>query len=478
MRRVVSYYVGLFLKIFSALLILPVIVGKYYGESFIRLEGFIMAAFLSISLGMMLSFGKKRRPDAVEGMMAATVGWIAAVSIGSIPFMYTLNWGFVNAFFEAMNGFSTTGMTIIRSVEGLPRSLIFWRAFIQWIGGLGILTFFVTVIVEAGGAAKSLVFGEANKTDSGSIRPSLFNSIKSLWYVYIVFTLLELVLLKFAGLSVFDSLTYALTTMPTGGFANTVGGVAGFESLAVEVIIFFFMIAGGTNFLLLYRILQGNIRELFSNYEFRLYLKIMAGAAVVIFFDLWMSGGSVLTSLKNSLFQTVSVTSSTGFEIKAVSSFPKVSKMVFMGLMFVGGCLGSTTGGIKMYRLGIMLKIVWREIKSFTLPRNALNFVSEAGRRISDDDLFRIVSIFFLWLSVIFATGLITVMFSPLSIAESLQGVLSSMGTMGPLVISKEALIALNPGVKIMWALSMLAGRLELIPVLVLLNVEIFKRFS
>ncbi len=479
MNRVVAYYVGLFLRIFSGLLLIPVGVGLFLGESFVYLEGFIIAAFVAILSGVFLIFGKKKEPDAVEGMISAVIGWICAVGISSIPFMHIMGWGFVDAFFESMSGFTTTGMSLMVSVEGVPHSLIFWRAFIQWMGGLGILTFFVAVIVKVGGAVTSLATAEADKTDSGNIRPSMLNSIKSLWYVYIVFTFIQMVLLYMGGLSIFESMNYALTTLPTGGFSHTVGGVAGFDSLFVTGVFAVFMFFGGTNFLLLHQLLKGNLKDIINDFEFKLYLKVILVVFAVVSLDLFLSSGeSFLSALGDSIFQTVSVASSTGFELRSLSSFPEVSRMLLMGLMFVGGCLGSTTGGVKMYRFGILLKIVWREVKSFTLPRNALNFISEGGKKLSEDVVYRIVAIFFLWFAMVFLAGLFTVMFSDLGILASVQGIISSMGTMGPLLVSQETLVALPSSVKVIWSFVMLAGRLELLPLLVFLNVEIFKRFS
>ncbi|MDY6789055.1 MAG: potassium transporter TrkG [Candidatus Nanohaloarchaea archaeon] len=479
MDKVASYYVGFFLKIFSPLLLLPVIIGKIYGESFTQLEPFIISSFVSIVLGYLLGMvGKRERPDAIQGMLAATVGWVLAVFIGGLPFKIMLEWSFVNAFFESMSGFSTTGMSIVQNISALPTSLVFWRAFIQWIGGLGILTFFVTVVVKAGGAATSLLSAESNKTSGGSIRPSLFNSIKSLWYVYVAFTVIELLALKLAGMNWLNSALYSFTTMPTGGFANTAGGVSAF-SPTIQGILAVFMLAGGTNFLLLYRLLKGNISSFFKDFEFKLYISIMAIAALIIGSDLVLNNGmGIFGSLKTAVFQTISVTSSTGFELQPMSSFSEVSRLVFFLLMFVGGSLGSTTGGVKMFRLGIMFKIVAREIRSFTLPRNAINYITSNGKKLADNDLVRIVAIFFLWIALIVVGGIVTLYMTDLSIINAMQGMTSSIGTMGPLFISKAELIALPSVVKIFWALGMLAGRLELLPILVLLNVEIFKRFD
>ncbi len=478
MDRVISYYVGLFLRVFSVLLLVPVAVGKVFGESFVQLESFIFASFFSIVLGYLLGHvGEQRKPDAIEGMIAATIGWVIAVGLGAYPFMSILGWGFPSAFFEAMSGFSTTGISVMVSFEGVQTSLLFWRTFMQWVGGLGILTFFVAVVVEAGGAATSLLSAEGNKTDSGSIRPSVFTAIKTLWYIYITFTLLETVLLYLLEMSFFDAFMYSMATMPTGGLSHTAGGIAGFDSLAIEAVVFVFMLAGGTNFLLLYRLMQGNIKALVTDYEFKLYIKIMAFAAIIIAGDLVLNTGmGLVETIRMTVFQTVSVTSSTGFETMSVNGFPEISKVVFMLLMFVGGCLGSTTGGIKMFRIGVMFKIVVREIKGFSMPSSALNHVMAHGKRLKEDDLMRIVAIFFTWLVVILGVGMVVLATTDLSIIQGIQAVVSAAGTMGPLFMTQAEIAALPGVAKLALSLAMLAGRLEMLPVLVLLNVEVVKR--
>lgn len=478
MDKIVAYYLGLFLKIYSVFLLVPVAVGRYFGESFVQMEPFIYSAFISIILGYTLDFwGEKKEPDAIEGMLAATIGWIAAVAIGALPFMAMLQIGFVDAFFELMAGFTTTGMSLLQNPGAMTQSLSFWRGFSQWIGGLGMLTFFVAVIIEAGGVAQSLLFAESDKTDAGTIRPSPINAIKSLWYVYISFTALEATILYLLDLSVFDAVMYAFQTLPTGGFSHTAGGIAAFNSLAIEATFTVFMFIGGTNFLLLYLLLKGRPTAIFKNYEFRLMVKILLVAMVIIGLDVWMNTGqSIIETVRVTVFQTVSVMSSTGFEATPVRTFPELSKMIFMMLMFVGASLGSTTGGIKVLRFGVILRVVIREVRGFSMPKSAINPIMVGGRRIKTEELLRIITIVAVWLTMIMIGALITVIFSDLAIVEAIQGMTSSMGTMGPLFIEPGELLALHPVVKLVWAFGMLAGRLEILPILILMNVEVVKR--
>lgn len=475
---VIAHYLGLFLKMFSAILLVPVVVGKIYGESFVQLEPFLLAAFVAIVMGVLLGRGgDPGRPEVLEAMAAATIGWLVAVGIGAIPIAMMTGVPFIDAYFEAMSGFTTTGMSILPTIEGMPHSLLFWRVFIQWIGGLGIITFFVTVLIESGGIANKLVAVESNKTEAGSIRASLFNAIKSMWYVYIALTMIEAVLLYYFDFPVFYAITHALATLPTGGFA-AVPDLNTLMNPGAKATITIFMFAGGTNFLLLYALLKGNIRRMFENYEFRLYLFITVGAATLIFTDIALRQGvSSLSAASTALFHTASYISSTGFELVPLHGMPRFTQGLVLFLMFVGASLGSTTGGIKVLRLGVMLKLVKQQIRALSLPPTVLNPVAVHGRFIRDEELRQIMAIVFVWILVIVFGALVTLWFAPLTIGESLQLFASAAGTMGPLLITNAELIALPGVVKVAMMVAMLAGRLEMLPLLALLNVKIAEKF-
>lgn len=483
--HVVSYYVGLFLRIFSVLLIVPVVVGKYYGESFVGLEPFLGASIIAILVGSLLSYiGTDDRPEAIEAMAIATFAWLIAVGIGAIPIYTVVNavpgvsMPLIDAYFDAMSGFTTTGMVLLPTHE-LPHSLLFWRVFMQWIGGLGILTFFVMVLAESGGVASKLVSQEANKTASGVIRPSLFNAIKSMWFVYIVLTVTQAVLLHYFGIRWFDAIGHAMATLPTGGFSTTgdfVGMVqsAGPGAFAVFTL---FMFLGGTNFLLLYSLFQGDVKRMIRDYEFRLYLGMAMFAMLLVATDLVVNAGmGIQSAISTAVFHTSSVISSAGFTITPMASFPAFSTALFVVLMFIGGSLGSTTGGFKMLRFGIMVRVVRHHIRSLTLPPTVMNQITVKGRILQDREVIEVASFFFIWVAVIVTGGLITVGLSPYGITESVQLMTSAVGTMGPTIITGDELRALHPFVKIALSLGMLAGRLEMLPLLVMINLGLGKR--
>ncbi|MCJ7478994.1 MAG: hypothetical protein MUP63_02340 [Candidatus Nanohaloarchaeota archaeon QJJ-7] len=475
---VVNYYAGVFLKIFSAFLFIPVVVGKFYGESFIQLESFILASFTAIVIGWGLTrVGEEKKPEAIEAMVTATIAWLLAVGIGAIPLKVVVGIPFIDAYFEAMSAMTTTGMSVFNSLD-LPRSILFWRSFMQWIGGLGVLTFFVTVLVESGGVARKLVSTESNKFSGGSIHASLFNAVKSLWYVYIFLTLVETLLLYYFGFPTFHAFTYSLATIPTGGF-STLPEIGALMNPGVGATITVFMFLGGTNFLLIYSLMRGRLRRILEDFEFRLYFSFAAVAFLLVTADLFINrGSSLISASQTSVFHTSSVISSAGFTLEPLRGFPDFSRFLFLVMMFVGGSLGSTTGGFKMMRLGIMLKLTWQKIRSLGIPRTVINPVSVGGRILEDEEIMQVSAILFMWLSAVVLGGLVTVALSPYSITESVQLMTSAVGTMGPTFIPQAELASLDPLVKVSLMIGMLAGRLEMLPLLGLLNIKLVQRFA
>lgn len=471
--NVVWYYLGLFLRIFSVLLLVPVAVGKYYGESFVVMEPFLIAAFLAIVTGAVLTWiGTEERPGMIEAMAIATLSWILAGVIGAIPVYEIAGIPMVDAYFDATAGFTTTGMVIIPH-HNLPHSLLFWRIFTQWIGGLGILTFFVMVLAESGGVASKLVSTEANKTDSGVIRPSLFNAIKSMWYVYIVLTVIEAVLLYYFSVPGFHAVTHAMGTLPTGGFSTT-GDFGAMMGGGARVVLTIFMFLGGVNFLLLYSLFQGNIWKMYRDYEFRLYFSILAAIIFLIGVDLVTNQGMTIShAFATAAFHTSSMLSSSGYMLVPAEDFPVFSQTLIIFMMIVGASLGSTTGGVKMLRLGVMIRAVRNYITSMTLPPTVMNPITVKGRILEDREILEIASFFFLWIGMIFIGGISIVWMTGHGIAEATQVMASSLGTMGPTFLSAEQLRALPPLVKLLLSFGMLAGRLELLPLVALINMSI-----
>jgi trk system potassium uptake protein TrkH len=363
----------------------------------------------------------------------------------------------------------------------MPRSIIFWRSLTQWVGGLGILTFFLAVSTRIPGA--HLLFGaESHKISSGRPVPGMQNTVKILWTVYTGFTVLITALLKITGMSLFDSLNHSFTALSTGGFSPYDSSIAHFSSVpgingtAVEYVLILGMILGGTSFLVHYRVLSGGVRSLWDNAESRLWWLLIAGFTAVVFLDHVLVSPSGSSSgegaLRTSLFQTVSIITTTGFGTEDLTSsfFGPLSRQLFLVMMVIGGCVGSTAGGIKVQRVVILFKLAGQQIRKLIVPRNAINRIVIDGKFVDAVELNRVSAIFFLWILFLVIGGGITATLSHLDGYSAFSGMFSAMGNIGPCFISVQQMSTLNPIIKIIYIFGMLAGRLEILPLLILFS--------
>lgn len=471
----ISHVLGFFLRVFSALLLLPIFVGKFYGESFTRLMGFIYSFFISFVLSFVLLYlGEEGSPELDEAMVATSLGWFMAAFVGSIPYVISLETPLINAFFESTAGLTTTGASILYNVkiDQLGNSILFWRSFQQWIGGLGILTFFVTVISQTSEAASKLFSLEGGQDVFSGSYTSIKKKIYSLWFIYVLLTTLEFIALILVKVDPFSALNHSFTTISTGGFSIYSQGVAAFNSLKVELILILFMLLGGTNYALLFSGVRNKLAKIFDNYEFRLYLFIFLVFSGLISLSYFSLGSSLIQSARIGLFNTATFISSTGFTLQPLSEFPGFVKGLIVILMFIGGSIGSTAGGIKIIRFGILIKLVKNRIRSFKLPKSAVNPVKIKEKILSKAEISRTILIVFLWLVFIALGGLITVLLTPYNVFKSFTGVLSMLGSMGPIFMSQAGIYNFDPIVKFVWIISMIAGRLEIVPLLIFLNIK------
>ena len=462
----VSWIIGRFLQVFSLVAIAPVAISLYYSEPTTSL--FLYASALSLIVGTGLSyFGSTEELNTTDAIYATVIGWLLAVMIGAVPLVeYT---SFINAVFESMAGLTTTGISMFLAPEELPNSILFWRAFMQWIGGLGILTFFIAVIRESGGISRRLFSAEAHKTDPGSIRPSLRKSIISLWKVYGFLTMLIIGVYMGLGMPVFDSILHAFSGISTGGF-STMSESMGAFSPQIQAATALFMFVGGVNFVLLYRFLRADVKPLRENAEFKLYTAIFLVVAAFISVELLTSGLTLEKAILDSAFQTAAVISSTGYSTMAITSLSIALQVLIIGVMFVGGSLGSTAGGLKVFRLRTLIELMRTRIRSYSLPETAINEVKLDGEILEDSAVRTISVLFFIWVGVIFLATLSILFIEDVSFMTALSGTVSAAGNMGPVYMHGEEMVALSPVTKIIWTVVMLAGRLEMLPLLALFN--------
>lgn len=464
--QVLAAILGSFLKVFTAVIAMPIPIGLYYGESLIALTGFLYGSLASLILGLSLTWlGDYEEPSVGEAMVSTVMGWTLAIILGAIPFLVEI--GLTNAIFESTAGLTTTGISMFLEPQALNQSLLFWRALMQWVGGLGVLTFFIAVIRESGGISRKLFSAETHKTDPGSIRPSLKKSIIELWKVYIFITGFMIASYSLLGMSFFNAVAHSFSAISTGGFSTTGASIGAFGQ-NIQIITILFMFLGGVNFVLLYKVLNMDF-SIKENSEFRLYTKIFLLFSSLILLDLSSSGFS-LRYIQESLFQSAAIISSTGYGTMSIMSLSVFLQFMLIGLMFIGGSLGSTSGGLKTFRLKALIELTRTRLRAYSLPDTAINEVKIDGEILDDSTLRTISVLLFAWILIVFTgTGLV-MLFEDVSFMGALSGTVSAAGNMGPVYMEGAEMVNLSIPSKMVWVLIMVAGRLEMLPVLAIFN--------
>ncbi|TYB31441.1 MAG: TrkH family potassium uptake protein [Candidatus Mcinerneyibacterium aminivorans] len=475
--------------LFSFILIVPMIFALFF-DGIEIFYSFVYTFLSSLVLGgILFFFTQKKELNLSQGMIVCALGWLFFSFIGAIPYILGINQSFVNSYFEAMSGFTTTGITMFTGLNSMPKSILLWRSLTQWLGGLGIITFFIGISSKIYGAHR--LFGaESHKAETDRPTPGLINTVKILWLIYTFFTLLIIFLLHLNDVSLFNSINHGLTALSTGGFSTFDQSIAYFSinnyanSGAIEYIIILGMLLGGISFLLHYFFLRGEIKKVIQNIEFRYFIGIL-----LLFFTLILgeriysenifSNVAIFSkefwlilekNIRTVLFQVVAILTTTGFGTKDIGNpyFGAVAKQIFLVAMFIGGCVGSTAGGFKVLRIAILNKIAKLKIFKMYAPRRALDTLYFEGKKIENEEINRITTIFYTWLVLILIGGLSTAFLSNHGALASASGMFSALGNIGPCYMSVNEMIVLHPVVKIVYIIGMLAGRLEILPVLLL----------
>ena len=335
-------------------------------------------------------------------MAIGALGWFGLSLIGAVPYWLALKITYLDAFFETVSGFTTTGTTLLIGLDGLPHSILFWRALTEWIGGLGIFTLFLVIALRSG-ISHNLLQSESHKATTKRFSPGMFNSLRILWAMYITLTILCGLALWIEGLSPFDAIVHALTTISTGGFSSHDASIAyfhqsGYHYVAIDYTLILFMLLGGTSFLVHWNLIRRRFGALRKNMELHLWVLLIAGATLIVAF-----GGGMHAPLgeriRASLFQVVAIASSTGFATKNIAGnfFGPAAKQVFLLLMFIGGCVGSTAGGVKVWRIGVLGKLLHHQLRLISRPsREVVPFVID-GEVMHSREVYRTAAITFAW---------------------------------------------------------------------------------
>jgi len=460
-------------------MVFPLLYAIYYKEPVIN--AFVLSLLITVVSGLLLKkFFSPREPIGIkEGFAVATSGWILAAGFGALPFLLAGTFpNFIDAYFETMSGFTTTGATVLTIIEGTPLSILFWRDFIQWLGGMGIIVLVVAILPALGVGGMQLFKSEIPGPEKDRLKPRIKETAKLLWQVYIIISALQVGCLYFTGMPLFDALTNMFGTMATGGFNPRNLSVGAYNNPVFEIIITFFMFVAGANFTLHYQTLHGNIKSLFKDREFLFYGGVVLIAILAITTELRVYiYNSIFTALRYASFQVVSIATTTGFVTTDYDTWPAFSKCILLILMFVGGCAGSTGGAIKNIRILLLFKKANREFYRLIHPQ-AVTPIRLGNKIVSEDVMHNIASFFFLYI-LIFVISTFIMSILGLDILSAMSSVAATLGNVGPglgLVGPSQNYAFIPPLGKIILTLCMLLGRLELYTVLILVVPEFWRK--
>lgn len=472
--RIILRVLGFLLFVEGMAMLLALFVSLLYQEY--DKTAFIFSSGICILLGgSIVLLTRKVQPDIGkhEGYLIVSLVWIVFSLFGSLPYVISgAIPDFTNAFFETMSGFTTTGSSVLTDIEALPHGILFWRSMTQWLGGMGIIVLSLAILPVFGIGGMQLFMAEVPGPTPDRISPRIRQTAKTLWAIYLVFTLSEVLLLWVAGMGLFDAVCHSFTTMSSGGFSTKQASVAHWPSPAIHYIITFFMILAGTNFTLSYLAIKGKFSRVIKDEEFRFYLFFILIFTVIIFGGLLISTHlKVETAFRDSLFQVVSIITTTGFATTDYLLWEPILYMLIFSLFFFGGSAGSTGGSIKIMRIVLLLKNSYFELKRMVHPSAVIPV--KFNNNLVDTKIITNVLAFFMFYFAIFAAS--TVVFSVIEpdMESAMGAVATSLGNIGPGLGSvgpAETFIHIDPVGKWFLSFLMLLGRLELFTVLVIFS--------
>ena len=461
---------GLWL-ILSGCFILPFIFSFYYRDGLHLIFASQIIGMLLLSLILRAFIKRPSELTIREGFLTVTLSWVTLSLLGSVPFRVS---GFIpsftDAFFETMSGFTTTGASILTNIEALPKSLLVWRDMTQWLGGMGVIALAVAILPYLGVGGMQLFKAEVPGPIKDKISPRISETAKILWMVYLAFTVAEIILLVLGGLSFFESLCTAFGTMATGGFSPRNASIAAYSTAYVHYVITIFMFIAGVNFSLHYWALKGKLGHYVKNSEFRFFGMIICIALGLIMAARWIGGENFSEEFfRGSLFQTISIVTTTGFVTHDYEQWPFVTQIILLALMFIGGCTSSTGGGIKNVRVLVLFKEMGSELRKLFHPHGI--FPVKIGAKSVPENIVSNVVVFIALYILIFFFGVLAMAGLGLDIDTSIGAVAATLGNVGP-GIGAVGPIDNYSHIPILakWILSflMMVGRLEIFTVLVI----------
>ena len=475
----IGFVIGRILLTEAVLLVLPMVVAVAYGEAVLP---FLIPALLLAVIGLALGLKAPKRSNlyARDGFAVVALAWLLMSVFGALPFVISGDIPhFVDAFFETVSGFTTTGASILTEIEPLHRGILFWRSFTHWVGGMGVLVFVMAILpMSAGdGHGMHLMRAEVPGPSVGKLVSRMGDTAKILYGIYLVMTVIEIILLLLGGMPLFDACIHAFGTAGTGGFSCRNLSVGAYDSAYFDVVIGVFMLLFGVNFNLYYFLLIKRFRDVFHSEELRAYLLIVGAAVAAIAADIVHLYGTVGRSLRYAFFQVASIITTTGFATADFNAWPEFSRAILVILMFIGACAGSTGGGIKVARVVILCKTSLGDMRKMLHP-NAVTTVRFEGKPLTDRTI-RSVHLFLTVYILIFTISVLLLSLDRFDLITTFTAVAACINNIGPgleVVGPMGNYAQFSPAGKLLLSFNMLVGRLEIFPMLLLFAPSIWKR--
>ena len=478
--RAVLRYMGQVLSIEGLFMLPALLVCGIYGESG-PAKAFLLCILLTLGVGIGLSrIPLKDSIYAREGFVIVALSWVAISLFGALPFWISREIPhFVDAFFETVSGFTTTGASILTDIEAMSNGLLYWRSFTHWLGGMGVLVFLLAIVPLARGNGETLhlLRAESPGPAPGKMTPTIRQTSRALYGIYVAMTAAEIVLLLIGGMPLFDAVVHAFGTAGTGGFSIKGASIAAYDSAYLQFIIAVFMALFGVNFNMYYLLLLNNGRSVWKNEELRAYVSIMAAATVIIAFNILPGYTSVGRAFLDSFFQVSSIMTTTGYATADFNLWPQLSRLLLVLLMFVGASAGSTGGGIKVSRLLILWKHMMQEMRAMLRPRS-VQISRMDGKRLENSTV-RGASAFLVAYCLLCCLSMALVSLDNFSLETTVTAVIACINNIGPgldMVGATGNYSQFSPFVKLVLSLDMLLGRLEIFPVLLLFTPGVWKK--
>ncbi|MHD0318008.1 TrkH family potassium uptake protein [Fusobacterium sp. THCT1E2] len=479
-NKMVRYVIGHILKIETAFMLIPLALSFFYHESITVKKAYVFTMILLLFSSLLIS---KKIPEnqkiyAKEGLVIVSISWIALSLFGALPFVFSNRIpSLIDAFFETVSGFTTTGASILTNVEALENSLLFWRSFTHLVGGMGVLVLALAILPKNNNQSLHIMKAEVPGPTFGKLVAKMSYNSRILYMIYIFITIVITVLLKLGGMSLFDSVVHAFGTVGTGGFGIKNSSIAYYNSSYIDYVLGIGMLLCGMNFNLFYALLLKNYKQVFKNEELKYYCGIVAIAIVAIAVNISSSYTSISLLFRDVFFTVSSVITTTGYSTVDFDTWPVFSKTILLLLMFVGGCAGSTAGGLKVSRIAILFKTVVGEFKKIGTPNRVINI--KMDKKVITKELSSGISTYLMLYITIFLIAILFVAWDSPDFLSAFSAVAATFNNIGPgmgIVGPTSNYASFSNINKVMLSLIMLLGRLEIFPILILFSPSLYRK--